>query len=105
MANKIIRSIRFSEDIYNLIEQQPGDSFTGKFESLVRRCVEEQQQKEQELTRIREQIARERQHLQRIKKEAQALDSSIQEMQSNLNWYGRQVKAAVEKLDRLIGDA
>ena len=34
-----IRSIRFSDELAELIERQQGDTFTQKFENLVTRCV------------------------------------------------------------------
>ena len=50
MANKNnIRSIRISDDILELIEQQVGNNFTEKWENLVTRCVWELPQKEKEL--------------------------------------------------------
>ena len=57
MAKKSnIRSIRFSDDIAELIDQQIGDTFTAKFESLITRCVWELPQKEAELKRLNKKI-------------------------------------------------
>lgn len=57
MAKKTnIRSIRFSDELAALIEQQPGNTFTEKFETLVNRCVNELPEKEAELQRIQQQI-------------------------------------------------
>lgn len=40
MANKSnIRSIRFSDDLAELIDRQNGETFTAKFENLITRCV------------------------------------------------------------------
>ena len=40
MANKTnIRSLRFSDELAELIERQQGQNFTEKFENLVTRCV------------------------------------------------------------------
>lgn len=38
MAGKRMYSLRLSEDIITVIEEQSGDSFTAKFENLVRRA-------------------------------------------------------------------
>lgn len=39
MANKSnIRSIRFTDELYELIDRQAGDTFTQKLENLVTRC-------------------------------------------------------------------
>ena len=39
MAKNNIRSIRFSDKLAALIDQQVGDTFTQKFENLITRCV------------------------------------------------------------------
>jgi len=51
-----IRSIRFSDELAELIDQQIGDTFTAKFENLVTRCVWELPAKEAELKRLDELI-------------------------------------------------
>ena len=61
-----IRSIRFSDELADLIDRQMGRTFTEKFENLVTRCVWELPQKEAELKQIQEQINRERQHLREL---------------------------------------
>lgn len=52
-----IRSIRFSDELAELIDRQVGRNFTEKFENLVTRCVWELPQKEAELNQLEEQIA------------------------------------------------
>lgn len=51
-----IRSLRFSDELAELIERQAGRTFTEKFENLVTRCVWELPQKEAELERLDELI-------------------------------------------------
>ena len=63
-----IRSIRFSDELAELIDQQVGDTFTQKFENLITRCVWELPQKEEELRRVQEQIDRERERLAELQK-------------------------------------
>ena len=53
-----IRSIRFSDELAELIDQQVGDTFTAKFENLITRCVWELPQKEAEIKRLDEKIKR-----------------------------------------------
>lgn len=53
-----IRSIRFSDELAELIDRQAGNSFTEKFEGLITRCVWELPQKEAELKRIQKEISR-----------------------------------------------
>lgn len=62
-AKNNIRSIRFSDELAELIDRQVGDTFTQKFENLVTRCVWELPQKEKELARIQADIQRERERL------------------------------------------
>lgn len=62
-AKNNIRSIRFSDDIADLIDRQAGNNFTQKFENLITRCVWELPKKEQELELIQEQIEKKRQLL------------------------------------------
>ena len=63
-----IRSIRFSDELAELIDRQIGDTFTQKFENLITRCVWELPQKEEQLKRIQEQIDREQQRLAELQK-------------------------------------
>lgn len=50
MAKKSnIRSIRFSDELAELIDRQVGNTFTEKFENLITRCVWELPQKQQQL--------------------------------------------------------
>lgn len=58
-----IRSIRFSDELAELIDRQTGDTFTQKFENLITRCVWELPKKEEELKRLDAVIARKRQEL------------------------------------------
>lgn len=51
-----IRSMRFSDDIYEMIERQPGENFSQKFDTLVTKCFYELPAKERELERIEKQI-------------------------------------------------
>ena len=58
-----IRSIRFSDELAELIDQQVGNTFTEKFENLVTRCVWELPQKEAELERLERKLERLRQEI------------------------------------------
>ena len=48
-GKKNIRSIRFSDELAELIDRQAGDTFTQKFEGLITRCVWELPRKEAKL--------------------------------------------------------
>ena len=57
MAKKSnIRSIRISDQMAELIDQQVGSNFTEKWENLVTRCVWELPKKEEELDRLEKRI-------------------------------------------------
>ncbi len=51
-----IRSIRFSDELAELIDRQVGNSFTEKFENLITRCVWELPQKEAELEQLEKKL-------------------------------------------------
>ena len=51
-----IRSIRFSDEIAELIERQQGSNFNQKFENLITRCVWELPAKKDELEQLPEQL-------------------------------------------------
>lgn len=57
MGKKSIhRTIRISDDIFEMIERQPGENFSQKFDALVMKCFYELPSKERELRIIEQQI-------------------------------------------------
>lgn len=99
MATKSnIRSIRFSDDIAELIDRQAGDNFTQKFENLITRCVWELPQKEAELTRVQERIERERGHLKELVKEVNKLDDLIGNLQPRYETLRQAIEREIEKM-------
>ena len=103
MASKpIIRSMRFSEAVYEMIEQQAGDSFTAKFDALVTKCCWELPQKEKELERIQDQIKRERQKLQKIQRKINDMDNLLFRMSSTVQTFNRTAAEAMKALDKII---
>lgn len=79
-----IRSIRFSDELAELIDRQVGSTFTEKFENLVTRCVWELPRKEAELEQINTAIRQERERLAAIRKQREKLDQIIFSLQQNL---------------------
>lgn len=63
MQKNNIRSIRFSDELAELIDRQIGDTFTAKFENLITKCVWELPQKEEQLRIINEQLQRKQNQL------------------------------------------
>ena len=58
-----IRSIRFSDELIEIIDQQVGDNFTQKFERLVYNCYMLLPEKERQLEQLEECIQRKRAEL------------------------------------------
>ena len=81
-----IRSIRFSDELAELIDRQAGNTFTEKFENLVTRCVWELPQKEAELERLEEKIQQERKRLAELQKRRTKLEQIMQSFQQNLDY-------------------
>ena len=88
-----IRSIRFKDEIYELIEQQEGETFTQKFENLVTRCVKELPQKRQQLTQIQMQIDLERAQLNNLRNQKRKFETNIRDM----NWALEDAKRRIER--------
>ena len=62
-----IRSIRFSDELADLIDRQNGRTFTEKLENLVNLCVWEIPQREEQLKNIKAQIEQEREKLMNLR--------------------------------------
>ena len=86
-----IRSIRFSDELAELIERQQGENFTQKFENLVYRCAWELPAKERELKQLEERIQEKREQLRRMS--AQAVGGAV----------GRNPISIVIPCHRLVG--
>ncbi len=79
-----IRSIRFSDELADLIDRQNGRTFTEKLENLVTLCVWELPQREKQLKNIQAQIDQERKRLINLQRETQllkALEADIKNIQ------------------------
>lgn len=80
-----IRSIRFSDELAELIDRQVGSTFTEKFENLVTRCVWELPQREAELERIRKDIRHVETRFRELRTKRVKLDQIMQGLQRELN--------------------
>ena len=93
MASKPnIRSIRFSDELAELIERQVGNSFTEKFENLITRCVWELPQKEAELKQVQERIQQERKRLADLQKRREKLDRVRASIQQSLDYQLKELE-------------
>lgn len=92
-----IRSIRFSDDLAELIDRQVGRSFTEKFEHLVTRCVWELPTKEKELDRLEKRIEEKRRQLQQLTQQAQVVRQTINSLLPKALDLEEAVNQAIEK--------
>ena len=92
-----IRSIRFSDEMIEMIESQAGDTFTAKFEALVTRCMWELPAKEKELSWIKEQIQRERKNLKYIQDTRRKLERNLQQMENRTAYYLRELNHDIDE--------
>ncbi len=98
-----IRSIRFSDELAELIDRQAGSTFTEKFENLITRCVWELPRKEEELKRIQGQINQERERLFRLQKATEELRRLEQDIRSAEHYFKiieRRAKGIAEAAER-----
>ena len=99
-----IRSMRLSDECLQMIESQPGESFTAKFEYLVHHCIEELPEKERRLKFIQDLIQEESNRLNCIRKKASDLDNALSRMASSLHYFNTQTKSAISAVDSIIVD-
>ena len=87
-----IRSIRFSDELAELIDRQIGNTFTEKFENLVTRCVWELPQREAELKVVQMQVRQVEKRLADLRKRRIVLDQTIQSIQKSLDYHLRELE-------------
>ena len=88
-----IRSIRFSDDMISLIEQQVGETFTAKFEALVTRCIWELPHQEEELKKLQERIDYQRKKLQELQQTANKYQYAL----DNMKWDMQRLSGAISR--------
>ena len=94
-----IRSIRFSDELAELIERQQGSNFTQKFENLVTRCVWELPARERELEQLEARIQEKREQLRRMSAQARELSETLRELLPRAEALAAAVDRAVKKWD------
>lgn len=103
MSKNNIRSIRFSDELAELIDQQVGETFTQKFEHLIYRCIWELQAQEKQLAAIKEEIRQERERLYNLQKateELHRLEKDIKNAQFYFAIVERRAKAIAEDVEK-----
>ena len=96
MAKGHIRSIRISDDILELIEQQAGNNFTEKWEGLVTRCVWELPEKERRIKNMMELAEKKKREIQELN-EIQEEITDIGFILEGAQRYVRDLKEHLEK--------
>lgn len=91
-----IRSMRFSDEIIQMIESQAGETFTAKFEALVTRCMWELPNKEIALNDINLRIKEKREQLGRMTQKVTAYQAALRNLEYNLQQLDRAIAKAQE---------
>ena len=80
-----IRSIRFSDELMEVIEAQAGETFTEKYEGLIRRCVFEEPEVRRRVEELRKELQQMEETLAERRKQAAELRRVIQVL-TNTKW-------------------
>lgn len=94
-----IRSIRFSDELAELIDRQVGNTFTEKFENLITRCVWELPAKEAELERVEKLIEQKKEQLRKLSAKASDLTAAVNDISYRVSGIQRTIDQTVQKLD------
>lgn len=88
-----IRSIRFSDEMGELIDQQNGDTFQAKLENLITRCIWDLPAKEKELARIEDRIREKRAEYTQLTQRVSQLSS----MANDIQWKMDSLNSALDR--------
>lgn len=91
-----IRSMRFSDEMIEIIEAQVGDTFTAKFEALVTRCMWELPEKERQKEVLEQAIKSRREQLGRMTNKVDSYRKRLYEMDRQLLILEKNIAAAQE---------
>lgn len=94
-----IRSIRFSDELAELIDRQQGNTFTEKFENLITRCTWELPAKEQELAKLEKRIQEKQELLKEMTVQAGELRMTINNLLPKVRVLETSINQAVGKWD------
>lgn len=92
-----IRSIRFSDEMADLIDRQIGITFTQKFENLITRCVWELPAKEKELEFINQEILRKQQQY-------AELDNQVHKLLTTLHRLEKPIQELETEIDSIMDE-
>ncbi len=97
MKKSSIRSIRFSEELEELINRQVGDTFTARLEGLVTRCMWELPERERQLAELDRQIAVKRKELMRLNEKAVTLRRTLSKVEGLVENIQTEIIRAVKE--------
>lgn len=95
-----IRSMRFSNEIIKIIEAQPGETFTAKFENLVYKCVQQLPEKEKQLKMIRDLISKETKQLDDLRQKEYKVDQYARSLEYELQRATQTLKRMTDPMDK-----
>lgn len=102
MANKTnIRSIRFSDEMAELINQQIGDNFTEKFENLIRQCVWEAPAAERKVKILEAEIRRKQEQFEKLRHQHVDLRNHLVEMELKMEALDKVISKAIAMFDMM----
>lgn len=93
-----IRSIRFSDEIAELIDRQIGDTFTQKFENLVTQCTWELPEKEKQLKEIEKKIQEKKEQLSEVRKKYNASELYLRKISEHLVILEGAIDQAIDEM-------
>lgn len=97
MATKSnLKSVRLSDDLIELIEQQVGTTFTAKLENLVTRCVWELPRKEEEIKYLEKEIENRRSDLRQLSERARKYEQALDNMKWDIQILGDAISRAAK---------
>lgn len=98
MTKNNICSIRFSDEMAELIDRQIGNNFTEKFENLITKCVWERPQREEEIKHLDEKIQMKREELIRLRNMAYQLRTNLNSINKNAALLEASINAAISNV-------
>ena len=94
MAKNNIRSVRFSDEMIEIINQQVGDNFTQKFERMVYNCYMLLPEKERQAAELDKRIAHRRRELEDLANRYNSAAACLRSLEYQL----RDVQCNLERL-------
>ena len=96
-----IRSIRFSDEVAEIIDRQQGKNFTEKFERLIYNCYMLISEKEKESKRLDDQIKQQKERLNNLRLKADKLEELNNRISITMNNYHTSLNIAISEIDKL----